>query len=401
MNDALPRLPFRRTNILDIAPSLRSLADQAPISKIRTLAGDEAWLVTRYQEVRALLADDRLGWSHPDPERAPRISSAAMFGSAGENYETEKADNARMRRLLAPAFSPKRVRRLRSHMLADASQLLDGISRMTPPVDLHKEFSFPLPTLMICELLGVSYADRERFSDLSAGIGDLYDSARSQAAMADFCDYIRELIQRKRSSPGVDIISDLISASGENGSDEDEIVSYCVNLLFAGHETTVTRIDFGTVLLLAHPAERAALLADPSLVHGAIEEILRTAVPSSLGGLPRYAHADIEVAGVRIRAGDAVMLSVSAANRDKHAFGDPGRFDIRREPNPHLAFGHGMHFCLGAALARAQLEVVLPSLFERLPGLRLAVPLDQLELRTEHLTGGLVTLMVTWGAPSR
>jgi cytochrome P450 len=249
---------------------------------------------------------------------------------------------------------------------------------------------------MICELLGIPFADRGRFSSLSAGIGNLFDHARSHAAMLGFSEYIREVIQAKRASPGADIISDLISGCGESGSSDDEIVSSCINLLFAGHETTVTRIDFGTVLLLAHPAQCAAFRRDPSLVHGAIEEILRVAVPSDLGGLPRYARADIEVAGERIRAGDAVMLSVSAASRDERTFEDPDRFDIRREHNPHLAFGHGTHFCLGAALARAQLEVVLASLFERLPNLRLAVPLQQLELRSEHLTGGLIRLPVAW-----
>jgi pentalenolactone synthase len=396
MSETRPRLPFRRKNILDIAPGLRNLADHAPISKVQTLAGDDAWLVTSYQEVKALLTDDRLGWSHPDPGHAPKISNAAMFGGAADNYDTEKADHARMRRLLTPAFSARRMLRLRSRMQADTSHLLDNVLSMTPPVDLHEQFSFPLPTLMICELLGVPFSDRGRFSALSSGIGDLFDHTRSHAAMRDFSEYIRELIRAKRVSPGTDIISDLIASSRESRIDENEIVGYSIDLLFAGHETTVTRIDFGTVLLLSHPAQCAEFRRDPALTHGAVEEILRMAVPSDLGGLPRYARADIEVAGARVRAGDAVMLSVSAANRDGRIFSDPDRFDIRRNPNPHLSFGHGTHFCLGVALARAQLGIALASLFQRLPNLRLALPPQQLELRSEHLIGGLVRLPVAW-----
>lgn len=391
-----PRMPFRRKQILDISPTLRNLAAEGPVSKVQTPAGDDAWLVTGYQEVKALLADDRLGWSHKDPKNAPKISGAAMFGDAADNYATEKDDHARMRRLLNQSFSPRRIQKLRSRMQADVDRLLDDMLAMTPPVDLHQELSFPLPTLIICELLGVPLADRELIGSLSTDIGNLFDSSRSSAALADFSAYVLDLIRAKRAAPGADIISDLIAADGQDSLGEKEIVRHCVDLLFAGLETTVTRIDFGVVLLLSHPEQHEAFQRDPALVDDAVEEILRVAVASDLGGLPRYAHADIEVAGVRIRAGDAVMLSVSAANRDGLAFDRPDRFDIQRRNNRHLAFGGGQHYCLGAALARDQLGIVLGSLFRRVPNLQLAVPVDQLELRGDHLIGGLTSLPVTW-----
>lgn len=204
-----------------------------------------------------------------------------------------------------------------------------------------------------------------------------------------------ELVTHKRTRPGEDVISDLVAAQQRWHYGDDHIAALAAMLLFAGHETTVSRIDVGTLLLLAHPTQAAALRADPALVGSAVEEILRMAAPAS-GGLPRYAHADIDIAGVTIRAGDAVLLTASVANRDPAAFPEPDRFDITRDPNPHLAFGHGPRYCIGASLARVELQAVFSALPTRFPTLRLAVPVDQLHLRTDLLTGGLTSLPVTW-----
>ncbi|HEY7201245.1 MAG TPA: cytochrome P450, partial [Candidatus Dormibacteraeota bacterium] len=222
------------------------------------------------------------------------------------------------------------------------------------------------------------------------------DRAHAQAGMAQLTAYMAGLIARKREEPGEDVISDLIAAAyADPDYTEQEMIGIAAGLLFAGHETTILRIEFGVLLLLSDPVQRQALLADPSLVRTAVEEILRMAVPG-LDVIPRYAAADLELDGAAIRRGDLVLLSRAAANRDPAAFADPQRFDVRRQENQHVSFGHGHHFCIGAALARVELQTVIGTLFRRLPTLRLAVPLEELRLRDDSVTGGLRALPVTW-----
>jgi pentalenolactone synthase len=389
----LPRLPFPRPDVLDVAPLYRALQDEAPVVPVRTPAGDPAWLVTRHAEARALFADPRLGRSHPDPARAARISGSALLGGPMGDPATEAAGHARMRRLLVPAFSARRMAGLRAHVAELAGGLLDDLLRQGPPADLHEGLSFPLPVLVICELLGVPFADRDRFRAWSQGCADLTDRAASAAALGELVGYTRELAARKRREPGDDLISDLIAA--EEGLGDDEVAGLSAVLLFAGHETTVVRIDLGALLLMTHPDQAGRLRREPALVPTAVEEILRVAAPSGVG-LPRYAHEDVDVAGVRIRAGDAVLLSSTVTNRDPGVFADPGLFDVGRSPNPHLSFGHGPRYCIGAGLARIELQEVFTALPARLPGLRLAVPVAELRLRDDLLTGGLTALPVTW-----
>jgi cytochrome P450 len=394
-SEDLPRLPFARPGVLEIAPLLRTLQASAPVTPVRTPAGDIAWLVTGYAEVKALLADPRLGRSHPDPDNAARISHAAILGGPTGNAATEAADHAQMRQLLTPAFSARRMHALRAHVADLVETLLDQLAEQTPPVDLHEALSFPLPALVICELLGVPYEDRDQFRDWSAGAGNITDRAAATAALGALVNYMYQLIARKRDHPGQDVISDLIAAQPDAHYGDDGIAQLAAALLFAGHETTVTRIDYGTLLLLTHPDQCDALRQDPELVASAVEEILRVAAPGGVG-LPRYAHGDIDIAGVTIRTGDAVLVTNVGANRDPAAFADPDRFDIARSPNPHLSFGHGPRFCIGASLARVELQAVFTALPQRFPTLELAVPLDQLQLRGDLVTGGLTALPARW-----
>jgi cytochrome P450 len=386
----LPRLPFAISDLLDVAPQYRVLRADHPITLVRTAAGDTAWLVTGYDEVKALFGDDRLGRAHPEPDRAARISDSVLGGPLG-NYETEQEDHDRMRRLLAPAFSPRRMRALRCRVQEMVDGLLDRLATLDRPVDLHQELAFPLPVMVICELLGVPYADREKFRTWSAAINRVDDREGSGTALGELMEYMVALIEDKRQAPAEDVISDLVAAAADWG----QISLLAAMLLFAGHETTVARIDFGTLLLLLNPAEREAVRTDPTLMPGAVEEVLRV-VTTGGGLITRYTRTDLDVSGVRIPAGDAVLLTPAVANRDPDVFTDPGRFDITRQPNPHLAFGNGRHFCLGAGLARTELEVVFTTLLHRFPTLRLAVPLDRLRLRSEAVTGGLAELPVTW-----
>ncbi|HET8626992.1 MAG TPA: cytochrome P450 [Thermomicrobiales bacterium] len=389
-------LPFERPTILDTAPLLRLLQAERPIARVYTPAGDTAWLVTRHEDVKALFADERLGRSHPDPTRAPRISDSPLLGGPIGDYATEEADHARMRRALTPAFSARRMKALGPHVQALVDGLLDRMAAAGPPADLHEALSFPLPVVVICELLGVPFEDRERFRAWSDAVARSQGREEATRALQDLGGYMAGLIERKRQAPGEDVVSDLIAAQERGEIAARECVGYAVSLLFAGHETTVARIDYGTLLLLANPAQRERLEREPGLAPRAVEEILRMGLGGAGFGLPRFARADIAIGGVTIRAGEAVLLSLAAADRDGRVFAEPDRFDVGREPNPHLAFGYGSRYCLGASLARVELQAVFGTLLRRFPALRLAAPVAELRPRDELLTGGLAALPVAW-----
>jgi cytochrome P450 len=380
--------------------------EQDSARRVTTPAGDPAWQVSRYADVRALLTDPRLGMSHPDPARASRLSQSPLFGGPrGGDPEAERENHSRMRRALSRTFAVRRMEALRPRIQAMADRLLAEMAEHGPPADLHEALSFPLPVLVICELLGVPFEDRDQFSVWSDEAAHLTDRARATAGLRRLHDYMRRLTEQRRREPAEDVISDLIEARDERGElTEDEIVAIAAGLLFAGHETTVAAIDKGALLLLTTPDQREALQREPELVAGAVEEILRSPAPllevgrRGPGGLPRYASAAIDVGGAAVEPGDLLMLDVRGANRDPTRWADPDRFDVGRADNPHLAFGHGPHFCLGAPLARIELQVVFGTLFRAFPTLRLAVPVEDLRPRTGLLTGGFEELPVTWTA---
>ncbi|GAA2787033.1 cytochrome P450 [Saccharopolyspora taberi] len=396
-----PQLPFTRPNVLDLAPLYEVLRRDAPVTAVTTPAGDPAWLVTRFGEVRDLLGDKRLGRSHPEPERASRITTAAVQDGPTGNHDTEEADHKRMRRLLTPAFSAKRMRLLTGYvqelvdgcidqLVADRAAAPDGV------VDLHAGLAFPLPVAVICRLLGVPERDRELFHSLSERMSNHAIGDEAHRARDEFMRYMTRIAEIKRAEPGEDVISDLVRAqSADADFDHGELVRLCVGLLFAGHETTVNRIGLGTLFLLTRLDHWRSLTADPDgRVNATVEEIMRLGAPGDLG-LLRYAHTDLDVAGVTIRRGDAVILSINSANRDAAVYSDAETFDPDRAERSHLGFGHGAHFCIGASLARTELRVVFAALARRLPDLRLAKEVDELEVRTT-ITGGVTELPVTW-----
>lgn len=399
----LPQLPFPREGVLAISPLYERLRAAGPITRVRTPAGDVVWLVTRYEEAKALFADRRLGRSHPKPEEAARVSDAGVMAGPSGEHEHEDEDHTSMRRLLTPAFSAKRMRRLHDRVAELAEGLVDGLVDGSAPgddgvVDLHAGFSVPLPIFVICELLGVPVADRVYFKGLSERMATLTGDDPA-VARAEFERYTAGLAQAKRDEPGEDVISDLVAAQEHDPRLTDaRLAELVVGLLFAGHETTVNRLSLGVVLLLVNPEVRDRVVADPEgSVDAVVEEVLRLAEPGGMG-LLRYAHEDVTVSDgeqeVTIARGDGVVIVTSAANRDEGAFDDAAAFDPDRSPNPHLSFGHGPHFCIGASLARTELRVGLTTLFRRLPGLSLAVDPASLTLHTERLTGGLDTLPV-------
>jgi cytochrome P450 len=362
------------------------------VQRVRTAVGDEAWLVTGYELVREFLDDKRLGRAHRDPASAARTGHSAIFGGPLGDFDTEHADHARMRALLRPYFAPARMRRLRPRVEALTAGLLDALEEHGSPGDLHDGLALPLPILVICELLGVPYADRERFRGWSEQAGDVGDAARSEEGLGLLFAYGLELVARKRAQPGQDVLSGLVATEGVS---DEEAAMLGMSLLFAGHETTVRFIGHGLLQLLTHPEQMRALRTEATRIPTAVEEILRSPAPGG-NGIPRYAREDFDLAGIPIAAGELVIFDTAAGNHDPAAFTDPDRFDAARSEGAHLSFGHGARYCLGAPLARIELQVVYESLLPRLPTLRLAVDLDQVPLRTGVLTGGVHSLPVEW-----
>ncbi|WP_394617275.1 cytochrome P450 [Lentzea sp. JNUCC 0626] len=395
------QLPFPRPNVLDLAPLYEVLRRDAPITPVTTPAGDPAWLVTRSEQIRVILGDKRFGRAHREPEHATRITSAAVQDGPSGNYDTEEADHARMRRLLTPAFSAKRMQMLSDHM----EKLIDGyldqlvVAHDTAPdgvVDLHSGLAFPLPVAMICQLLGVPASDDEYFASLSHRMVSLTADGDAHAARTEFFRYMSGLVETKRPALGEDVLSDLIRAQGNDEAfDYQEMIRLSVALLFAGHETTVSRICLGLLFLLTNRDQWEALVADPDgRAAAVVEEVMRLGAPGDLG-LLRYARTDVDIDGVTIRDGDAVLLSINSGNRDTDTYSDADTFNPDRSEKGHLGFGHGAHFCIGSNLARTELRIVFAALAKRLPGLRLGKEVDEIQVRPT-LTGGVAELPVTW-----
>ncbi len=365
--------------------------------------GAPAWLVSGYERVKELLADPRVSRSHPDPRHAVRLTQPALFGGPMGDPEMERADHARMRRLLTRSFSTRRMESLRPAVQTIVEELLTRVDRSGPPADFHEIAAFPLPILVICELLGVPPEDREDFCRWSDEATHMDHPARSRAGLQSLWRYLGALVERKHSIPGEDAISDLLEAAKLDPKlTDDGIAHLSAGLLFAGHQTAVGIIDRGVMLLLTHPEQREALQRDPALAALAVEEILRYPSPierpqtARRGGLPRYTTVDVELDGVTIPAGDLVMFALQDANQDERVFADAARFDITRRKNPHLSFSHGLHFCLGAPLARMELQYLFGRLFECFPTLRLAVPAGELRPIREAVAGRVASLPVAW-----
>ncbi|KOV82578.1 cytochrome P450 [Nocardia sp. NRRL S-836] len=382
-------MPFEQEDVLRLAPRLRELQSQGAVHRVRTPDGGAAWLVTGHAEVRQLLDDDRL--SRTNPDLAAQDPGSALLASLLGGFAT---DHARMRALLEPHFSPERMAELRPYVEKQTGQLLDQLAERTPPVDLREAVALSLPIQVMCEWLGVPQEDKDRFGGWTRDAAGVGDPVRSKQGLGGLFGYCKQLVAEKRRNPGDDAISRICATEGIT---DDEVLGLTALLLFGGYETTVARIGTSIVLLLSDVDQWRAVVDDPALIPGAVEETLRMSMPNPHnGGMPRYAVTDFEVDGVVIRAGDPVLLNIIAANHDEAVFPAPGRVDVTRDTVASLVFGHGAHHCVGAALARMQLQVVLTQLVARFPSLRLAVGVDELELRTDTLIGGLVELPVTW-----
>jgi len=373
------------------------------IQRVSDTQGRHAWLVSGHERVRELLADPRLSRSHPNPGHPVRLTQPGLFGGPIPDPEGELADLHRMRKLLTPPLSARRLESLRPRVETIVETLLDELARSGPPADFHTAVAFPLPALVICELLGVPTEDRADFCRWQIEAKQVSKPAVARGGLQSLWRYLGTLIERKRWVPADDIISDLLDAAKLDPQLTDDGIAHLgAGLLFAGHAPVVAIIDRGMLLLLTHPEQRDALQNEPALAAQAVEEIFRFASPiermraARRGGLTRYASVDVEVDGVTLRAGDTVMFAVQEANEDESVFPDPKRFDITRERIPHLSLSHGAHFCLGAHLARVELQYLFVRLLQRFPALRLAVPLEEIQPLREAVAGAVSELPVAW-----
>jgi cytochrome P450 len=393
--------PFTETSGPARHAAFAELAGTGPVQKVTLFTGVPAWVVTGYAEVRELLAHPALvktiGGPHVD-EMPPDLVAAIDT----HLLSTNPPDHTRLRRLVTAAFTTRRVEALAPRVQEIADGLLDDLAAAGGggrPVDLVDGFGFPLPITVITELLGIPPGDRaefRRWSSITVN-GAVHPPEVYVDAARSMVGYVRELVAAKRTDPGDDLLSALIAVhEGGDRLSEDELTSMVFLLLVAGHETTVNLIVSGTYALLRHPEQMALLRAEPERMPAAGEELLRYDGPVQVT-IPAVAAAPIEVCGVTIPAGDVVVPALLAANRDPARFAEPARLDVTRAPNPHMAFGHGLHHCLGAPLARLEGRIALGTLLARFPGLRLADPGAEPARNPGLLMNGLVALPVVLG----
>ncbi|WP_436763611.1 cytochrome P450 [Streptosporangium sp. V21-05] len=400
-NEQVLRYPIPNDRALDPPAEWAELRGKCPVAHVELPSGDRATLLTRYEDVRQVLADPRFTrqLTAPDAARLSAEGGGVFSSEMAQIIPDGGEEHQHWRRLVGKWFTAKRMSALRPSMARIAEELIDEMVERGAPGDLRSALGFPLPVYVICDMLGVPAADRDRFSYWSDTLLNLtrYTKAETEAAQAEFFQYMSEHVTAKRAEPGEDLLSELIAAGGpeDGGLSDIQILVTGMGLLVAGHETTANMIGKMVSMLLDDRDRWERLLADPSLVRTAVEETLRLDANSGFG-LPRYLPEETEVSGTALPRGTTVVCSMAAANRDESVFEAAAEMDLSRSPNPHLAFGAGAHSCLGQSLARTELQVVLEVLLRRLPSLELAVPVEELE-RVEGLAvGGLRTVPVRW-----
>ncbi|KIA65928.1 cytochrome P450 [Nocardia vulneris] len=396
--DDPPAFPSNRTCPYRLPEQYTKLRDeQDSLHKVTLFDGAQAWVVTKHETARALLADPRLSAdrTHANfPAVSPRFR--VFQASKPAFISLDPPEHSTQRRMMISEFTLKRVKGMRADIEQIVHGFIDDLLAAGPPADLVGQFALPVPSMVICRLLGVPYEDHEFFQDASRRLVQSTTAEGAIAARRDLAVYLDGLITRSQAEPGPGLLSSLVTEQLARGEiDREDLVSSSILLLVAGHETTASMTSLSVITLLEHPDQHAALRADPSLIPGAVEELLRyLAIADIAGG--RFAKADIEIDGHVIKQGEGVLVSNSIANRDGSVFAEPDTFDVHRSARQHIAFGYGVHQCLGQNLARLELEIILGSLLERIPTLRLAVPTEQLTLRPGTTIQGVNELPVTW-----
>ena len=386
---AEPKAPpvYMRRNAFDPAPEIGRIRESVGVQKVVTRLGNPGYLVTRHGDIKAGLGDPQhfsnSGRREPSDEER------------GDLLSLDPPDHQRLRRMLTAEFTVRRMKELEPRIVEIVDMQLDEMERSAPPTDLVSAFALPIPSLVICELLGVPTGDRDEFQRRTARQLDMSLPVEEHVELArEARTYMSDLVARARREPGENILGMLVRDHGHQLSD-GELVGVAGLLLVAGHETTANMLGLGVLALLRHPDQLALVRDDPQAVAGAVEELLRwlSVVQTAI---PRTTSTEVDIAGVRIPKGQLVFFSLPSGNRDPEFLDAPDTLDIRRATTGHLAFGYGAHHCLGAPLARMEMRLAFPALLRRFPGLRLAEPFDGVDFRSFNFIYGLRSLLVSW-----
>jgi cytochrome P450 len=385
-----------RRDEFDPVPELGEVRDGEGLRHVETPFGP-AWMVTRYADIREVLGDAgrfsnarRLMFRPPGGPKLTDEEIARL--RAGNLLAFDPPEHTRLRKLLSREFTLRRMRRLAPRIQEIVDEHLDAMERTGPPADLVADFALPVPSLVICELLGVPYSDREGFQRRTSRLLDIsLPTEERMAVQRESRDYMAELVARVRADPDDALLGMLVREHGDELT-TDELIGIAGLLLIAGHETTSNMLGLGTLALLRHPDQLALVRDDPAAVGPAVEELLRW-LSIVHSGTTKTTTTEVEIAGHTLPEGETVLCALPAGNRDAALVEDPDRLDVRRGAIGHLAFGHGVHHCLGAPLARMEMQVAFPALLRRFPGLAVA---DEARFRSFHAIYGMETLPVTW-----
>jgi cytochrome P450 len=407
LRSPLPEEFVQRDDPFTVPPALLAVSARGPVAKAALASGEPFWLVSGYEEARAVLTDPRFSSDrfqyHPRFKELPAEFRERLRDDkarAGSFINMDPPEHTRYRKLLTGQFTVRRIRDLGVRIEKIIGGLLDAMLAEGTSADLMTEFAFPAPSLVICELLGVPYDDRAEFQERAAALLQLDAPVQQAVENADALRvFMQRLITDKRAHPADDLISGLIHHAGADPAlTDDELINIANLLLIAGYDTTASMFGLGMFVLLQRPEQLAAVRDDPARIGDAVEELLRFLSVIN-PGLFRFAKEDLEFGGEHIPAGSTVVVSVVATNRDGRQWAAPETLDVTRARGPHLAFGHGVHQCLGQQLARVEMQVGYAELLRRLPNVRLAVPPAEVPLRNDMLTYGVHSLPITWDAP--
>jgi cytochrome P450 len=390
--------PVPRTCPYSPPAEYRELQERTPISRVTLPSGATAWALTRHEDIRAMLADPRFSSDRNHPGFPLLVERRARPSRLRPSLiSMDPPVHGPARRAVVGEFTVRRMEALRPRIQEIVDGHLDQMLSGSGPADLVQALSLPVPSLVICELLGVLYADHDFFQSRSSTLlRRSAPPAERQRAADDLTSYLDELVSQKEETGADDLLGRQIAKQRQDGpAGHDELVGLAFLLLLAGHETTANMISLGTVALLEHPDDIEAIRQDPAKTPGMVEELLRYFTIAELA-TSRVATEDVEIGGVIIRAGEGVVTLGNAANHDPDVFSHPDQLDIERGARHHVAFGFGPHQCLGQNLARIELQVVFDTLFRRVPGLRLAAPVEDLPFKDDGSVYGLYSLPVTW-----
>ncbi|WP_406157195.1 cytochrome P450 [Streptomyces sp. NBC_00882] len=391
--------PFGEPVATDLHQRYAEVREEQALTRVDMSYGGEAWLATRHADIKQVLADPRFSRAATVGKDVPRVRKAFEEQNI---VSMDDPEHARLRKLVAKAFTVRRVEQIRPRAQQIADELLDKLLASTDNTgDLAAQYAWMLPITVICEMLDVPLEDHYKFRgwiDTWLTIGDEHTlEEMNEARFEKLPEYMSALLAKRRAEPGDDLLSALVAARDEEDRlSEEELITMSIALLATGHHTTANQLANHLYILLSRREEWERLVAEPELLPTAIEELLRVTPLSPYSENTRIALEDVEVGGQLVKAGEGVMVFPAVANRDPRVFERPEELDLTRAHNPHIAFGHGIHHCLGAPLARLELQVALGTLLRRLPGVELAVPAEEVPWKRDHVVRGVAALPVRW-----